>query len=187
MIGSSPLAVEAMTAARLEHKIDRTITTNRGIVLESQPTYYFLSDAQACQLWNAHARKAHLAGTTCVTLRRSDHALEKRGVEWFDIIQDEKPPYEPFVLSGLWCLEFAAQAGATTVLLAGMDGWSSSPDVMDYFDGSLGKIKHNTDWSRDVIAPRCRLLADKYPSVAWIQYGRPEFEVEAANWTVVRL
>jgi len=184
MIGSSPLAVEAVERVKADNDVDKVITCNRGIVIDPTPDYYFLTDGKASRLFNAHARNAQMAGTVCVTLKRCEAALRNRGLDWFDEIVREDDGYEPFKMSGIWCLEYAARHGATTIFLAGMDGYSGDLSVPDYFVSTWGHVTRQTDWTHEIIKPRCDVLAAKYPDIAWIQYGQPRYSVRAANWTV---
>jgi hypothetical protein len=170
---------------RLE-KPDVTITSNGGIFIVNNPTYYFLSDSTACKLYGEHAKTAARMGTQCVTLIRDHLPLKLRGIDWFPIMVQEGHPYEPFQLSGIWCAEHAARSGATRVVLVGMDGYDPDPQKQHYFfqstipDMGIHNIGHN----RRIIHPKMNIVVPKYPEVQWVLYGEPMYSVEASNWTV---
>lgn len=186
VLGSSPRAPYALRAARDDYRVDSLITTNAGIMLEPAPEVYFLSDSEACRLYGQHAATAARNGAKCVTLRRIHAALQLRGVEWFhEFILPEFDEYEPFQLSGTFCLEYAAKR-ATTVLLCGMDGYDPSRQQTDYFDPSIRLIAKPThvNMTERVVVPITRRVVAKYPAVEWICYGTPLYSVESDRWTV---
>lgn len=184
VLGASPRAPWALRLARYEHRIDRTITTNAGIWLEPNPDFYFLSDSEACRMFQVAARRCHSQGTRCVTLARLHSALVHRQIDWFDEFVD-CTDYEPFQLSGLFCLEYAAKR-AETVLLVGMDGYDPRKTASDYFDprACLGPKTTHIDMTQRVIEPKMRKIVAKYPRVNFICYGIPRFAVEGDNWTI---
>lgn len=188
VLGSSPLVREAYATARAEWPDALTVTCNRGLDVEPQPNFYFLSDMTACRLWSAAGKAAAKRGKTMtVTLRRDAQAMKMRTVEDFDLVVREGHPFEPFQLSGLWCFEFAIRVlAAQHVILCGMDGYRPAVGVIDYFPGAvqlpeaqgLGK-----DMLDSVIQPLTDRLAAKYPNVSVTIVGEPCFRVPA-NWSV---
>lgn len=192
VIGSSPLAKESYAYARQSWPGARTVTCNRGLAIEPDPDFFFLSDSAACVAFSAAGKTAAKRGKTkTVTLRRDAQAMKMRTVDDFDLVVREGHPFEPFQLSGLWCLEFAIRfGGASLVLLCGMDGYRPAVGVTDYFAGAqrigdaegLGK-----DLVRTVIIPLTDRLAGKYPEVQFRCVGQPCYQIERPNWQVVPL
>ena len=191
ILGSSPLAREAYVAAKARSADAVVITCNRGLGIEPNPDFFFISDCTACQLFSRAGKEASKRNgkTKTVTLRRDPQAMKMRTVDDFDLVVREGHPFEPFQLSGLWCLEFAVRVGcASKVYLCGMDGYNPSVGLGDYAPGleftqigaGLGK-----DLTPSVIVPLANRLAAKYPQVAFIQIGAPCYHVNKSNWAVV--
>lgn len=189
VLGSSPLGPEAYRLARGVWPHGIVVTCNRGLRIEPQPDFYFLSDCKACQLWSRDGHQAAKGGRTkCVTLRRDPQAMKMRTVDDFDIVVREGHPFEPFQLSGLWCVEFAIRVlYADIVVLCGMDGYRPDRGVTDYFAGAdtlgaspdLGK-----NHTAKIVVPLTDKLASKYPDVLFLQIGEPCFTVNRPNWKV---
>jgi hypothetical protein len=187
VLGSSPNAPWALRAARDEQRIDKLITCNGGILLEPKPDVYFLSDSGACQMYRDHARRAGVAGTRCVTLKRCESALKYREIDWFhEFVSIEPEGYEPFQLSGCFCVEYAAHNGADVVILCGMDGYDPKKLGSDYFRAdmrSLDRVTH-VNLTQKCILPITKKLVAKYPKITWICYGNPLYTVESDKWIV---
>ncbi len=123
-IGSSASAPDYLPVARKNHRIDRTVTCNSGILLEPKPDVYFLIDAKACVDHREHAVQAAERGVHCVPLLRKRDALEQRCVDWFHEFLDLPERGEPtattsreFHYSGPTCMESALRNGAITLVL----------------------------------------------------------------------
>lgn len=186
VLGSSPTAAEALARAKRAHRIDGLITCNRGILIEPRPSVYALIDHEACRLFASHGREARKRGVTCVTLERPPLQLVERGIEWIDVRIQEGQPWEPFQMTGLWCVEYAIRIGrALRVLLCGMEGYSEQPAVQDYFVDDFGVKPKNYDITKTVIEPLTRTLVQKYSIVQFFAYGNLNYTVEAENWTVI--
>jgi hypothetical protein len=192
VLGSSPLARTAYQQAKARNDGVAVITANRGLQIEHDPDFYFLSDSKACELWAEDGRQATKRGRTkTVTLRRDPHAMRERKVADFTLLVKEGPPFEPFQLSGLWCVEFAVQVGhASQVILCGMDGYDRSKGVGDYFAGSTripefeGAGKDLTD---SVVEPLTNRIVSKYPGVNFQCWGQPCYVVNRPNWVIIPL
>lgn len=190
VLGSSHLACEAYATARRICYDAQVVTCNRGLELEPDPDFYFLSDQVACQLWAPAGKLASKRGRTkTVTLRRDAQAMKMRMVDDFDLVVREGHPYEPFQMSGLWCVEFAIRfGGATRVLICGCDGYRAGIGVDDYFPGAsriadvegLGK-----NLTAKVVDPLTNRIVAKYPHVSFYCIGDPCYLVERPNWTVL--
>lgn len=167
VLGSSQYAAEHIAAA----PGSTVITCNGGIELMPIPDVYFLSDAVACRRYRERGIEAQRHGTRLVTLDRVKTAKEARGVDHFDEFVRNGPPFEPFVLSGLFCLEYAILSGAQTVILAGMTGYT-------------GTDAKRRSLLRDIIEPKTRHLVEKYPRVQFDAMGPLAYSVTAHNWRV---
>lgn len=189
ILGSSPNAQASYRKACADHVERVTITSNRGILIEPEPDFYFLSDRSACANWAGNAREADKRGTCCVTLQRNDRALDARGIAWFPVKLRGGHPFEPFQLSGLACVEIAIRLGkARQVILCGMDGYDPERGIYDYFDGEEHSHKYKArgcDHTETIIEPVTNLLCRKYPSVDFLCYGAPRYAVTAPNWSVI--
>jgi hypothetical protein len=190
VLGSSPLAREAYATARRLYYDARVVTCNRGLEIEPNPDFFFLSDAGACVRWSGDGKAAAKRGKTkTVTLRRDAAAMKMRTVDDFDLVVREGHPFEPFQMSGLWCLEFAIRfCGAGRVLICGCDGYRPTIGVGDYFPGatqiaeSEGKGLYLT---AKVIDPLTSRIVAKYPEVSFCLVGQPCYEIRSPNWEVI--
>lgn len=166
-----------------------TITCNRGLQVEPDPDFYFLSDQLACQLWSTKGKEASKRGKTKrVTLRRDPQAMKMRAVDDFEIVIREGHPFEPFQMSGLWCVEFAIRIlGADQVVMCGYDGYRPGCKGQDYFAGADyyapndGLQKHLTAKN---VEPLTNRIVAKYPAVTFLCLGAPWYEVRYPNWSV---
>lgn len=190
VIGSSPLARESYAAAKARFSEAQVITCNRGLSVEPDPDFFFLSDQGACDLWSADGKKtANRNGKTkTITLRRDPQAMKMRKVDDFDLVVREGFPFEPFQMSGIWCVEFAIRFGrARRVVLCGMDGYRKELGVTDYFPGAH-RIEDNEgkglELTSKVVHPLSDRIARKYPTVHFLQIGAPCYEINLPNWEV---
>lgn len=194
VIGSSQSARRGYDYARQRWADAPVVTCNRGLSIERDPDYYFLSDTLACQTWAAdgHATSKRNGKTKLATLRRDLQAMKFRRVEDFDLLVREGHPFEPFQVSGLWCVEFAIRfLCANPVILCGMDGYSPTLGLADYFEGAHKFPDVIPDAGKRtterVIEPLSVRLACKYFDVRFIQIGAPCYQVNKPNWEVVSL
>lgn len=190
VIGSSPRVTLTYQEAKRARPDARTITCNRGLSIEANPDFFFLSDATACQLWSGDGKAASKRGKTkTVTLRRDPAAMKMRTVDDFDVVIREGHPFEPFQLSGCWCVEFAIRFGAATeVVLCGMDGYNPSVGVNDYFAGGPPGRPENDGVAKDmtsrVVEPLLDRIVAKYPEVSFVCVGKPWYQINRPNWRV---
>ncbi len=189
VIGSSPTVLQTYPRARSRWGDAGTITCNRGLQVEPDPDFYFLSDQLACQLWAAKGKEASKRGKTKrVTLRRDPQAMKMRSVDDFEIVIREGHPFEPFQMSGLWCVEFAIRIlGADQVVMCGLDGYRPGCEKQDYFAGADhyppndGLQQHLTAKN---VEPLTNRIVAKYPDVTFLCLGAPWYEVAYPNWSV---
>ena len=112
VLGCSPLAREAYATARRDFPGAPVITCNRGLQIEPNPDFFFLSDQLACKLFAEGGKTASKRGKTKrITLRRDPQAMKMRTVDDFEIVYREGYPFEPFQTSGIWCVEYAIRVG----------------------------------------------------------------------------
>lgn len=192
VIGSSPLARQAYAEARRRWPDSQTITCNRGLSIEPQPDFYFLSDQLACQLWAADGKAAAKRGRTkTVTLRRDPAAMKMRRTDDFDLVLREGYPFEPFQLSGCWCVEFAIRFGAASIVaLCGMEGYRPGVGTgpVNYFEGAH-RIPESEGLGKDLlnkaVIPLTDKLCAKYPEVKFECLGQPNYEIARPNWHLI--
>lgn len=176
VVGSSPLVRESLSRVSGAY---RTITTNRGISLVWPPDVYFLVDILACRLFIDKARAAAACGTHCVTLNRELSGLQSRRLDWFAEFVDPSM-YQPFLSSGLFCVEYACRKGAELIALVGMDGYGGDTA---YFDGTP-MSRGSRDKTEQQIQPRMNWLCEEFSGVEFVCYGSPSYQVTASNWSV---
>ena len=112
-------------------------------------------------------------------------AINKRGLTFFDCFWREGLPFEPFRISGVWCMEFAIRVmGATQLELYGYDGYSSQES--NYFDGVNHSKPQDLDGKTvNVIQPATQAIVSKYPHVEFVCRGfQPRYEITGDNWIV---
>jgi hypothetical protein len=193
VIGSSPSAAESLQRAYARNPLAKTITTNRGHALfrgDRGPDVYHLHDMNACQIHHADALRMAGKGVWLTTLRRqSERALRDRGVDGFDEFLElashdhpgrfQRGQYASCGLSGLICLQYVLNHGATHVHLVGMEGYA---DDEHYFDGSedLGAEK-NKRFTTTLIQPFIQSCIDACPDVRFTFYGNLNYEVSGSN------
>lgn len=202
--GSSPLARVSMLQALEEFHPQVTITCNGGHRLFDvrtgidHPTFYFLSDQEACRIYAVDSSFLQARyGTMVLTPSRERSAIRERGMEHADqflAIDRKAPPglhtpgkYAGQPLSGLWMLDIALNRGAETVLIVGYDGYRShgGDRVVDYFDGRYGaaaSLGHNP-----LMAAYLDSAVRARPKVRFVMFGQPVYETpEAENFRLVR-
>ena len=181
VLGSGPTASFTYSIVRGEFPHSPVITTNRGILIEYTPTMYFLSDTVACEKFSKLARVAQSRGTECITLQRSPAVIQQRGISWFDTFIREGTPYEPFQMSGLWCVEHVVlERGAQHVIMCGFDGYDGKNDYAT--DSTCEK---NGDLTKRVIEPLTESICRKYPGTLFECREKPRYEITADNWLIL--
>jgi len=177
---------------------DVSVTTNAGVLAwlghrrrSIAPTYYWLQDPTAIELFGWFARVAQLMGTVILTDVKTDlpvtlNCVTAGVVEPIVLVAplSDPPTFAPGVwqhvtLSGLLCLQYVAnralvQPPVERIILTGMTGYASSPAgiEVDTFDGRLGKRKgarHN----EHRIAPFLHSVIEALPDVQFMFCGKP--------------
>lgn len=197
LIGTAPSVLDTLPRVRAEWQIDRTITTNRGILIEPNPDVYVLIDHTACRNHRNDSIRAKWQGTHLVTMARGEQAIKDRGLDHFHefITEGDKltrSTWGPFRYSGQFCLAYACKNGANTVIMVGCDGYRPD-DTPDYFDGYMPEkrkvltrdylYQHQTV---QVMQPAFTEVARVYSDVRFVRYGDPCFSVSAGNWEDVK-
>ena len=199
MIGTATSV--ARTYPRVRSEIGEsvtTITTNGGIRVEVFPNIYVLIDQVACEYYSNDAWVARTSGTFLVTLDRVQSALVSRGIAHYDefVSLPRKPAkphrggYGSFRYSGPFCLEYACNNGAKKIHLVGFDGYRFQGDYVHADNpGRIGPKDPKTEGvmrTKDILEPACNDIANAWNDVEFIQYGEPQFVVDADNWRVER-
>jgi hypothetical protein len=191
-IGTSPSVLEYLPRARLENRIDRTITCNAGIKLDPRPDYYACVDFPSQRMFNEHARAAQKGGTHLITLKRTAEALRKRDCDWFDEFVDmpNGPPtrekWGEFRYTGPMCMEYAIRHGASSLILVGCDGYTGKNDYFDgWTDGKQEPVGIYERMTVEVLQPAIQRLVSLWPEVQWLVYGRPVYAIRGDNWRVI--
>lgn len=200
--GSGPSARRSMVAALADRHPQVTITCNGGHRLFDcrtgidHPTFYFVSDQEACRLYAPDSQFLQSRyGTMVLTPSRDRSAIRERGMEHADSFLRTDRTLEPCLhhpgkyvghpLSGLWMIDVALNRGARTVLIVGMDGYQSTGGtrVVDYFDGRKGG-EHSADHNA-MMGRYLESAVTQRPGVRFVMYGRPLYPVpNAANFGV---
>lgn len=184
VVGDSPSGAAGLARARDRHVTATTVTTNgawRHFNGEA-PNIYFLVGAATARQYMAEAGRFQKRGTKLVTLERNRRQLTGRGFEFFDeflplMSGQERTPrrfvrgaYVEACLSGLFCLQYAVNKGATHVLMAGMEGYSVE------LNGTRG-VKQ----TKGVIAPFTQELVAVCSDVQFTLYGTPHYALAGSN------
>ena len=175
------------------------ITTNAGILLmlppDNVPHYYFLSDHIACKLWAAHAMELrHTHGMQVITLGRTyQSAIERRGLAAADFFIDQKRPSRPCdfernvytdcMFSGLYCVQFALNNGAKTLVVVGHEGYPSVENGKCYWnrDETAVSWRKCLAYTKNWIGPWWRNAVAACPDVLFHFYGPIQYEVSGPN------
>lgn len=191
--GSGPSARLGMLTALEDQHPQITCTTNGGHRLfdsrtgRNSPTFYFLNDVVACEMYAVDAGYLqHHFGTLVVAVERAGNANACRGLHpdqtiqvdnGLDTCEHHPGRYPPHPQSGLYCIDIALNRGARTVCLSGFDGYMSAPGsiVVDYFDGREGVAKSKTLNARQ--EKYLRSAVERRPDVRFIMYGEPCYAV----------
>jgi hypothetical protein len=200
--GSSCRAKEALAAAYSHRHVNVSITCNAGAHLFDgkgvpvEPTFYYLSDVEACRLFCDKAKELqHRYGTMLLVPRRRPRILRALGISNADqmIVQDMAHPvgehtpgaYSVVPLSGLAIADIALKRGARTLLLCGFDGYEHDPTAASYFDGRTGGANPLT--KNGYQARYFRTAIEREPGVRFVFFGRPAWGLPegAPNLTVL--
>ena len=193
-LGSSPSAPTMLPRALAAYPDCTRITTNRGIQL-TIPHYYFLSDHFACKQFAEQAMELrHTHGMQVITLgRRYEDAIKRRGLSDVDFLINQSRPTRPCdfarhvytdcMFSGLYCVQFALNNGATTIVSVGHEGYPSAIGeecYWDHGDPPLAK-RQALAYTKNWIGPWWRNAVAGCPEVTFHFFGRLEYEVDGPN------
>jgi hypothetical protein len=140
--------------------------------------YYLLYDEEACRRHATAAYGKRVGGTVLVTLgRKSQRALEKRGLLDFDVFLTRVPAVKDvffvrgeysgnLALSGLHCLAFAVNNGAKEVIMLGLEG----------YEPWLAKVTL-------IIQPVTQAIIDACLDVEFSFIGSPTYKLTGDNLT----
>jgi hypothetical protein len=173
------------------------IASNRAIEWYAEDgidlDYLFVFDFVACQKYADIAKRMQQDGTRCVTLKRKQPALAQRNLDGFD--EFIGPPrfkcnpgwfkrgeWNDMALSGLWCVQYAINSGATTLHLSGHDGYRGRPT--DYDSGEAHPNAAAKTYG--VIQPGFQAMIDACPDVQFAFYGDLAYDVKGVNATRVQ-
>lgn len=194
MIGTAPSVEYTLPMVRFDD-YDAIITTNGGIRLHPNPTYYVLIDMVASEGYYEEGVAAQSMGTKLVTLKREQRALKSRKVDHFDMFisisegQPTRDQFGRFRYSGPFCLEFACHHGAKQIDLIGFDGYRKFGDYHEATKIPVRRrpVKYGIYATRDYVQPACEDIAEAWYDVTFNQIGDPVFGVDRPNWNQIEL
>lgn len=192
--GSSPSGREWTRRLVRRYPDAVRIASNRAIEWYAEDDieldYLFVFDFVACQKYADVAKRMQQDGTRCVTLQRKQPALAQRNIDGFD--EFIGPPrfkcnpgwfkrgeWNDMSLSGLWCVQYAINSGATTLHLPGHEGYRGRPS--DYDTGEAHPNAHDKTFG--VIEPAFRAMVEACLDVHFVFYGDLAYEVNGPNVT----
>ena len=193
-LGGSPSAPAMLPKALAAYPDCTRITTNSGLKL-TIPHYYFLSDHLACKM---HAERAmelrHTHGMQVITLgRRYQSAIIKRGLTAVDYIINPGRPTRPCdfarheytdcMFSGLYCVQFALNNGAKTIVAVGHEGYPSELGTVCYWDTEEPPMakRQALAYTKNWIGPWWRNAVAGCPEVTFHFYGPLQYAVDGPN------
>lgn len=174
-----------------------TMATNGSIAWHDQDAipldYLFIFDMVACEKFNAVAYRMQTTGTRLVTLAKHRDVLKDRGVDRFDEFIGparfkgkpdwfKRGEWNDMSLSGLWCVQYAINSGATTIHMPGHEGYRGI--ATDYESG----LAHPNAATKTlgVIQPGFQAMIDACPDVEFVFYGDLAYDVKGVNATVCK-
>lgn len=196
VVGSSPSAPDFWPT--LGDRLDGapvTITANRGAALFNgqRPDFYFLGGEimEGVQPFTEHldaGRELQKAGSTVVGIRGAQE-FHEADLAWFNEYLNvdvghwgewrfHPGHYTAASLSGLFCLQFAANHNPAAIHCIGMEGYG---DGEHYFDGSPNTT---ATYTPVVIEPFTQALIDACPDIPFTFYGNLEYDLTAQNVTI---
>ena len=163
----------------------------------------FIYELWACGNHYEDARRLQARGTKCVTLDKPERAKVARHIDNFDEflelrdLRDFDRDWLKFVrgeytdagFTGLFCLQYAINHGATHVAMVGMEGYRSehgNPCNENFHDpkhrgrvcgrGTMGR-RH----TERIIGPFTQSCIDTCPDIRFIFYGNPTYKLSGFN------
>lgn len=155
--------------------------------------FLFVFDFAACQKYANAAKRMQQDGTRCITLKRKQPEIAQRHLDGFDEFIGpsrfknnpgwfSRGEWNDMGLSGLWCVQYALNGGATTLHLPGHDGYRGRPT--DYDSGESHPIAHDTTFG--IIQPAMQAMVDACPDVQFVFYGDLAYEVKGENVSIIK-
>ncbi len=199
--GSSPSAEQWIGPALDAVPKAKIITTNRGSKLfaDRQPDVYFfgdeyLDDPEQFKEHRETARKLKAKGARIVGLNRTGKVKAAWDIEWIDeFLTVDVGPWSPWKfikghytavrLSGLFCLQYAINHGATSIHLVGMEGYGDDEHYFD--DGAVSRVAKDSQLTLKTIQPFTQQLIDRCPDVDFRFYGELNYHIVAGNATIM--
>jgi len=190
VLGCSPSAPRYFRQVQAEHPGATVITCNAGWRIAT-PDVYFVYDRVACAQYRDQCIRMHSLGVHLVTLARHPQALRERQIEWFDEYLHLEPVtpektvftkgnYPQCNLSGLFCLCYAINNGASHVHVVGMEGYTHHQNNgVAYFDGRRGNGSGKLITER-LIEPITQSIVDN-AGVLFSFYGNLAYSVTGTN------
>jgi hypothetical protein len=203
LVGSSPSATEWWPMLRERLPRSPTITTNRGISLfkdDDPPSVYFFGDERLhnpdqFEEWKQAAQRIQPLGTHIVGLSRKPEVLDEWGIRFLDeFLKVELGCWRPWKfipgkytachLSGLFCLQYVVNQGASEVHLTGVDGYSD--DAHYYDSGGDSQAAKDGDVTATVIQPFTQAVVDACPKTQFMFYGDLNYTIVGGNVAIVK-
>lgn len=160
------------------------------------PDHYWISDPVAAAAARRAIAMMAARGTRIITADRADFVVKSLGlpVEPHERVKLGAPPEQPAytpgkpihpTLSGLICLQYALDHGASRVILVGMSGYRSkeSEIVTDSFDGRKGKAG-GSDQTQYCIRPFIQSAINALPHVQFVVVGKLAYTLTGPNVSV---
>lgn len=198
IVGSSPTAPKWLEAVRQNTESPQFAVTNRAHVLfpDDPPDIYFIGGEVTGNIrgryeqFYAAARDIQKRGSHLVSLQRRKEEIKEAGLDFMDeyLLVDVgrwgkwkfiPGHYSACGFSGLFCLQYAVNHGASIVHCVGMEGYAKEGH---YFDAGPDSVYNQTD---DVIGPFTQAVIDACPGVEFIFYGELNYPVVGANVRLV--
>ena len=201
VLGSSPGAAK-WEELRKQLPDANVITANRGIKLCETPDVYFLGGEVPVEPgmdeitdWCIQAGKdAQANGVRVISLTRTPDDLKRFGLDWLSefVPTAEVGSWRPwrFIcgkytacdLSGLFCLQYAANRPVTAIHLIGMEGYGDSGHYFDNSSDSQAAIDDDT--TVETIGPFTQAVVDACPEIQFTFYGTLQYQVTGDNVTI---
>ncbi len=190
ILGAGVRAVTDYLLAKQRNKnIDVVATANSGIIIEPNPSFVWLSDAKAIDIYYQPVADAVDRGSRLLTI--ADAVLKRPFVEAsaysiFNYPLTEQTEWTPGLMvngktSGCALVQFAVNHGAEKVILVGMSGYKSGGGHThkDYFHGKAGSV--NNDKTMRGYGPVLQSVIDQCPDVIFEFYGKPNYDWKGEN------
>lgn len=166
---------------------DVVITSNRGLKIEPNPDWYWVTDHIAVQRYLPLIEPSLANHTKLVTSKLAIgfalkeaphlHSLADMIIRYPRQYNSnwERGWYVNGRASGSMILQFAANHNPDRILMVGMEGYQSTPKrvVVEYFDGECGTAK--CEKLMETYGPLVQSVIDRSPSVDFFFFGSPHY------------